>query len=344
MPLLSVVLISRNQEGNIARLIESVLRGTAFVSSCEIVLVDSASTDQTVAIASRYPITVLQLHSDQHLSSHAGRYTGYQQTRGEFVLFLDGDMELEVSWLEHALPIIQRMPEVGVITGPRIDLDIDSKPEDKPSFYPPAEDIFDDIDHGGGAAMYRRSAIEEARGPFNPYLHSDGEPELCIRIRHTGYRVIRLERLMIYHYSPPEWDISTIRGRHARKLYIGYGQATRYHLGTEMFWPYVRERGFVWLPMAGVLSGVGSILVSLKSRRWLWVQLWVLLFLAFFAGQTYRKRSVHRAVAGLVNRMLLLDGFVKGFLMPVRRPESYSARVDVIRRQEDPAEYSMDNA
>jgi glycosyltransferase involved in cell wall biosynthesis len=341
MPLLSVVLISKNQEGNIARLIESVLRGTAFVPSREIILVDSASSDKTVEIASRYPITVLRLHSDQHLSSHAGRYTGYLHTSGEFVLFLDGDMELEDSWMAHALPIMQRMPEVGAITGPRIDLPVDSGPEAKPPFVPPAEDIFDDIDHGGGAAMYRHSVLEQV-GPFNPYLHSDGEPELCIRIRHAGYRVIRLERLMIYHYSPPEWDISTIRGRHARKLYIGYGQATRYHLGTEMFWPYVRERGYVWLPIAGILSGLLSIILSLKSRRWLWIQVWLLLFLTFFAGQTYRKRSINRAAAGLVSRSLMLDGFIKGFVMPVRRPESYPARVDVIRRQEDPAEYTMD--
>src|SRR5215469_3560219 len=57
---LSVVLITKNQAWNIARLIESVLDATSSVLSKEIILVDSASTDQTVEIAGRYPVTILR--------------------------------------------------------------------------------------------------------------------------------------------------------------------------------------------------------------------------------------------------------------------------------------------
>ena len=96
---LSVVLISKNQAWNIARLVESVLRGTSSIPASEIILVDSASTDDTVQLASRYPINIVRLRPTQKLSPAAGRYIGYKRTRGEFILFLDGDMELIPGWL-----------------------------------------------------------------------------------------------------------------------------------------------------------------------------------------------------------------------------------------------------
>jgi len=88
---LSVVLISKNQEWNTARLIESVLRETDSLPAREIVLVDWASTDHTTEIAARYPIAVLKLRPEQRLTAAAGRYVGYKRTRGGLVLFLDGD-------------------------------------------------------------------------------------------------------------------------------------------------------------------------------------------------------------------------------------------------------------
>ena len=63
----------------------------------------------------------------------------------------------------------------------------------------------------GGAAMYRRSTLEEV-GPFNPWMHSDGEPELCVRIRHAGYRILKLGHPIAYHYSDPDGIISTAVG------------------------------------------------------------------------------------------------------------------------------------
>ena len=69
MQRLSVVLISKNQEWNMVRLLQSVLDETACLSDREIVLVDSASSDRTVEIAGRYPITILRLHRNQRLTS-----------------------------------------------------------------------------------------------------------------------------------------------------------------------------------------------------------------------------------------------------------------------------------
>ena len=59
---LSIVIIARNEARNIARAIESVLRAVENWPDTEILLVDSASTDETVEIARRYPINIVRLH------------------------------------------------------------------------------------------------------------------------------------------------------------------------------------------------------------------------------------------------------------------------------------------
>lgn len=100
---LSVVLIARNEERNIARLVESVLRETN--GEAEVVLVDSDSSDATVEIGLRYPIRVVKIESDPsiRLCAAAGRFVGTKMTDRGAVLFLDGDHELLPGWLPVAL-------------------------------------------------------------------------------------------------------------------------------------------------------------------------------------------------------------------------------------------------
>ena len=84
-PDLSVVIISRNEERNIARCIESVLEATDEMASYEIILVDSVSTDRTVEIAKKYPIRILQLKHKSQCSPAAGRFIGFLHSRGNYI-------------------------------------------------------------------------------------------------------------------------------------------------------------------------------------------------------------------------------------------------------------------
>ena len=60
---LSVVIRSFNEERHIGRLLTGIVRQT--VPTPEIVLVDSGSTDATVAIATRYPVKVVTIRPDE---------------------------------------------------------------------------------------------------------------------------------------------------------------------------------------------------------------------------------------------------------------------------------------
>ena len=208
MPELAVVLITKNQAWNVPRLIESVLRHTSSAASREIVLVDSASSDATVELACNYPIRVLQLSPDQRLTAAAGRYTGYKHTSGDIVLFLDGDNELCPGWLDAAMEVLRCNDDIAAVAGQIVDLPRSAQHHDPPPDNGASGDIqITDVRHGGGAVAYKRSVLEQV-GTFNPYIYSDEETELCIRIRHAGYRVVKINDVS-HHYTDPSEKLST---------------------------------------------------------------------------------------------------------------------------------------
>jgi glycosyltransferase involved in cell wall biosynthesis len=333
---LSVVLITKNQEWNAARLIESVLRATASISSREIILVDSISTDRTVEIARRYPISIVRLRPNQRLSPAAGRYLGYKRTRGEFVLFLDGDMELLPGWLEQALRFMRGMPNAGVMLSSKV---IELPPPGPPEPLRPP-----DIDRTsgptevsraafvvGGAALYRRSVLEDV-GTFNPYLYSDEEPELYLRIRVAGYRVLQLDFSIVRHYSVSQETPSALLGRRRRNFLLGVGQCLRYHLHTKVFWPYLKERGSWSVTAAlGMIAGAGALLWSLATRDFVWFGSWTLAVCLLFACAAVRKHSLRRAFYSLFQRTLMVEGLFRGFLIEPLTPDGYPRDVEVIQ-------------
>jgi glycosyltransferase involved in cell wall biosynthesis len=331
---LSVVLISRNQDWNTSRLIASVQGCLPDFISSEIVLVDSASTDRTIEIASAFPINILQLKPDQRLTPAAGRWAGTRFSSGELVLFLDGDMELCKGWLEQALPIMQSRPEVAVVSGPWINLPRTGQSEQERNA---AGALFEESGYSpvganiGGAAMYRRSVLNQV-GTFNPYLYSDEEPELSARIRHAGYSMLRLRHPIAYHYSDPGEAVSTLIHRWQRNLWLGMGQSIRYHLGDDLFWFYLRERGFGCTPALVLVAGGTSLVYALVARQWLFLMLWLLVVLMGLAGITLRKRSLYKTVYTLVQRLLVLDGTTRGFFIRPMDPNAYPCNIEIIKQ------------
>ncbi len=332
---LSVVLITRNQEWNVRSLIESVLNKASPFLSVEVLLVDSASTDKTVSIASEYPINIIVLDADQRLTAAAGRCVGYQHTSGHFVLFLDGDMELYEGWLEKALEILIQNPTIAVITGDVIDRP-KMTPHDDFTFKAPLRmpDFPVNVKQSGGAALYRRAVLEQV-GTFNPYLYSDEEPELCLRIRRKGYRVVKLAYPIALHYTDPENDLSTLIARSKRRLYLGAGQNLRHHLGTDLFLPYLKERGFGLAPAGGAVVGIGCLALSLKSRRFGWFGAWLVAVVGIVALFAALKRSLYAAVYSLLLRLLIMDGTIRGFFLTPLTAETAPLKFRVVKVSEE---------
>lgn len=327
---LTVVLISKNQEWNIGRLIESVLTHTEWAQSREVILVDSASTDKTVEIASKYPIRILKLSAEQFLSPAAGRYIGYENTSGKYVLFLDGDNELYPQWSQLAASILEANDDIAGLTGKRVLLDEDATDADKPSLVEATTDAHEPIKYTGGCAMFKRSVLEQV-GSFNPFLHSDEEPDLAMRIRYAGYRLVRTLYPISYDYAPGVDLISTKIRRWRRNLYLGAGQNLRYRWGTRAFWGYLTERGFGVLPLFGLFLGLIALIWSLLRFEMHWFGFWVLAVVLLLVADSMRKRSLYLSFVSLVHRLVVADGTLRGFLKRPLDPSEYQSRHIVVQ-------------
>jgi glycosyltransferase involved in cell wall biosynthesis len=332
---LSVVLITKNQAWNISELIESILAGTSCVPSKEIILIDSASTDETVERAVQYPVSILRLLPGQRLSPAIGRYVGCQQTQGEYILFLDGDTRLIPEWLPHALRVMREAPDAGAVTGDVINFPTSAAtnpraPVERAPVAPPKEVLWASYG-GGGVGLYRRTVLDEV-GTFNPYLCSEEEPELGLRIRHAGYRILELDRPAAYHYNDAPVALSSVMSRRKRNFHFGMGQAARYHLGDRLLWQWLKERW--WEPGAALLlaAGLGAALLSLIAHEFAWFGLWIFGLPLLLVVVAFRKRSLRGALVAGFNWCVMGEGFLRGFLLtrPIP-PETFHAEVQVIR-------------
>ena len=88
-PLISIIITNYNYGRFLAEAIESALAQTW--QDREILFIDDGSTDDSVDIARRYPITVL---TQKNYGVCIARNNALSLARGEYVMFLDADDRL----------------------------------------------------------------------------------------------------------------------------------------------------------------------------------------------------------------------------------------------------------
>src|SRR5262245_56897717 len=112
-PLVAAVVISRNEERWLDTCLRSAVAAVAPFAGSEVVLVDSCSSDRTVERARRHPIRLIELRPDAPLSPALGRLVGQGATSSRYILFVDGDTEIDGSWVAAALEYLEAHPQVA---------------------------------------------------------------------------------------------------------------------------------------------------------------------------------------------------------------------------------------
>jgi len=115
-PKVSIIIPTCNRGDLLARALDSVIAQT--VSQWEIVLVDDGSTDSTHKLADRYARRLgdrFQYHYQRNAGASAARNVGIEQSRGEFIAFLDSDDEFLSDKLERQLTLFESEPSLGLV-------------------------------------------------------------------------------------------------------------------------------------------------------------------------------------------------------------------------------------
>lgn len=110
----SIVIRAYNEEKHIGRLLTGILQQT--ISNPQIILVDSGSSDATVAIASRYPVQICHIPPGEFTFGRSLNL-GIAAAQGEFIVIVSAHVyPVYPDWLERLLAPFSS-PEVGLTYG-----------------------------------------------------------------------------------------------------------------------------------------------------------------------------------------------------------------------------------
>lgn len=110
---ISLIIPAYNEERHLAACLDSIAGQT--VPPYEVLIVDNNSTDETVAIARRYPFAKLLNESRQGLVF--SRTRGLDAAAGDILVRIDADARLQPEWLQSLQRTLEQHPSAAAITG-----------------------------------------------------------------------------------------------------------------------------------------------------------------------------------------------------------------------------------
>lgn len=101
-PLISVVIPVYNEEKYLDACLTSLLSQS--YKKVELLLIDDGSSDNSLTIAKKYPLTILK---QSHKGPGAARNKGIKTAKGEIIILADADMRYDKNYIKHLIdPII----------------------------------------------------------------------------------------------------------------------------------------------------------------------------------------------------------------------------------------------
>lgn len=250
------VVIGRNEGERLVRCLDSLLR----TGAAEIVYVDSGSTDNSLSEAEQRNARVVRLDLSRPFTAGRARNEGFEAlmthaSHLQFVQFVDGDCEVFPEWLPSALAFMDERLDVAIVCGRRRERNPDA------STYNRLCDMEWNTPIGeaaacGGDSLVRATPFQEIGG-FTNALIAGEEPELCHRLRASGWKIWRLDARMTLHdaamFRFSQWWMRGVRSG------FGYAQVwntTRYR-PQPLYWLEMR-RAIFWAGLVPVIVlGIG---------------------------------------------------------------------------------------
>lgn len=324
---LSIIVKTLNEEAKIGRCLLSVAQARERLGDAvrvEVIVADSISSDRTVEIAARCGAKVVQLALPSDRGCGSGVQLGYQHSRGQFVMLLDGDMEIDPGFLPLALERMAADPRLAGVAGTCEDTQIRNWFDRRRARVKRTE-AFGTVTELPGGGLYRRKAIEDAGGyAANRNLRAFEEAELGMRLVSLGWRLERIPTTGVRHTGHDMSSLGLIRRDWRTRRMDSAGILLRESFGRPWFWLALRlfahpvgVLGF-WVAVAAAFwllpPGPAAIGASLA-------------FVAALLGLSALKRSFVDAGLSLILWHLAAAGLVRGLLTsdlipPRRRLES----------------------
>ncbi len=198
LPLITIIVPTRNEERNIGRCLSSVLSQNYPRKLLEIILIDNHSEDRTVELAQNYGAKVYIKGPERNVQ----RDYGVQQSNGKYLMFIDADMELENSIVKDAVEKCESngyeaviLPEVSEGEG----FWANCRKLEKKSF------LNDNMMETPNRFIKREVYVSV--GGYDKTLIVGEDFDLGDRIKEAGYKVGRVKSFIRHHETRTFWEM-----------------------------------------------------------------------------------------------------------------------------------------
>ena len=336
----SVIIKTLNEQAHIGAAIESALAGLRGLDG-EVVVADSCSRDETVAIAARYPVCIVQLRDPAERSCGIGPQLGFQYSRGDYVYLMDGDMRLAPDFLRQGLSFLAQHPEVAGVAGRVVETNLQSLEYQERGRRAARTVQVGAVGRLDGGGLYRRRAIMEAGYLSDRNLHSYEEIDLAARLRARGWKLWRLPVDAVHHCGHADPALSLLWRRWTSGYAWGAGELARAALWRP--WGPIIARDVPELRLyLAVVAWVAIMLAAATAAsmgaRGPLLALWLPLSVLPLAVLAARKRSASRVGYSLCAWGVHAAGLLRGLARRRRDPRAPIASrvIQEIRDTGDP--------
>ncbi|WP_038366455.1 glycosyltransferase [Bosea sp. UNC402CLCol] len=319
----SVILKTLNEEQRIGAAIESVLAVTASIGG-EVIVADGGSRDRTIAIATTYPIRVVQLEAATSPSCGIGPQLGFQYSRAPFICLMDGDMLLDPDFISEALAFLTAHPKAAGVTGHVEEMNDTSLEYVRRGRRISPENRAGTIDRMNGGGLYRREAIEQAGYLSDRNLHGYEEFDLGVRLRALGWTLHRLDRRFVRHFGHALNAYALLVRRWKSGYLRGIGELLRGALGKPRWRHLVRE-----LPELKLWAGVYAWLAVMVALPFALpsplagLAVDAALTAGIIGAMSLRQRSLPLGLYAVVAWLFHAAALPLGFLQARKAPEAW---------------------
>ncbi len=255
----SIVIPTLNRREFLRNCLDSIFRQT--FKDFEVLVVDGGSTDGTLDLVKHYK-ALLVFEPNGLIKSYN---KGLREAHGDFVVFVDDDVAVNKNWLERIIKNYDAGTRIAGVGG-RV-LGAEERRVPKQTRF---SKIYNTLFYGGvrrtaigkicqsgettrnfhldsghpisvdyilGCNMSFRKHSVESIGGFDENYEPQGyyfEPDLCLRLKHKGYRIIFDPSAVVYHHETPKGTGGTRKlsdtNLRAKAIFHGHSAITYFYL------------------------------------------------------------------------------------------------------------------
>jgi GT2 family glycosyltransferase len=212
-PLISIVIVNWNGAAHLAVCLDA-LRAQTY-RHFEVIVADNASHDESLDLLARdYPeVKVVALPENRGFTG--GNNAGIRAARGEFIILLNNDTEVDPHWLEEIIATFERHPEAGLVASKMKLFDRRDTFHTAGDFYrldglPGNRGVWE-IDRGqydreeyvfsacGGSAAYRKAMLDQIGLLDEDFFYSCEDIDLAWRAQLASWKCVYAPKAVVYH-------------------------------------------------------------------------------------------------------------------------------------------------